>query len=299
MLMEHIIIFYKVAAEKSISKVAQANHISQPALSQQMQRLEEELNVKLFERSNRGIELTKAGVILQKYAEGFIQSYEYLKEELENLKADKGTFRIAATPVACNYALPCTLYRVSKEFPDYSFSLNCFPSSEITQQIQTEQADLGFSVKPVTDSSIVCNKAYTDRIHLVVNTNYKGKLPHDIKDLKKHPLIMLNEISSTYRLLVNYLEELGCPIEQLNVSYHLNSTEAVKNAVLAGHGFAFLPYMSIKKEVYLKEIQIIELPNITLDYDIYSLYRADKNNVGDSTKKITQYLVNTINQSIC
>lgn len=56
MLLEHIIMFYKIATEKSISKVAQNNHISQPALSQQMQRLEEELDVKLLERSNRGID---------------------------------------------------------------------------------------------------------------------------------------------------------------------------------------------------------------------------------------------------
>ena len=60
MQLEHIMLFSKIAEEKSISRVAQASHISQPALSQQMQRLEEEVGQKLFERSNRGIELTEA-----------------------------------------------------------------------------------------------------------------------------------------------------------------------------------------------------------------------------------------------
>ena len=79
MLLENVIMFSKVASQKSISKVAAANHISQPALSQQMQRLEEELGTKLFVRSNRGIELTEAGHIMQRYAVFFEKNYENLQ----------------------------------------------------------------------------------------------------------------------------------------------------------------------------------------------------------------------------
>ena len=98
MLLENVIMFNKVANEKSISKVAIANHISQPALSQQMQRLEEELGTKLFVRSNRGIELTEAGRIMQRYALLFEKNYQNLREEIDNLSSSNVTFRIAASP---------------------------------------------------------------------------------------------------------------------------------------------------------------------------------------------------------
>ena len=87
MLLEQISMFSRIAKEQSISKAAQAIHISQPALSQQMQRLEEELGVKVFERSNRGIILTRAGEVMQKYSEQFLETYSNLKEELDRLES--------------------------------------------------------------------------------------------------------------------------------------------------------------------------------------------------------------------
>ena len=299
MLLEHVIMFCKIANEKSISKVAQANHISQPALSLQMQRLEEELGVKLFERSNRGIRLTKAGVIMQKYGLQFMQSYDNLREEIDNLKACKVTFRIAASPVTCDYALPCILYKANQKFPDYSFSLNGFPSNEVIAQIRNEQAELGFIVGECKEEDISCTEAFVDKIHLVSKTGYNTKSIRSIADLQRHPLIMLNENFSSYRLGYNYLKQAGFPAEHFQNSYHLNTTEAVKSAVIAGHGLAFLPYISIKKEVYMKELQIIEIPDFNLNYDIHSIYKTKEGSLGAAQKEIVQYLIHNVNKNIC
>ncbi|KSV59013.1 LysR family transcriptional regulator [Acetivibrio ethanolgignens] len=299
MLLEHVIMFCKIANEKSISKVAQANHISQPALSLQMQRLEEELGVKLFERSNRGIQLTKAGIIMQKYGLQFMQSYDNLREELDNLKSSKVTFRIAASPVICDYALPCILYKANQKFPDYSFTLNGFPSNEVIAQIRNEQADLGFIVGNCRDDDIVCNDAFVDKIYLVAKTGYNIKSIHSLDDLKRYPLIMLNENFSSYRLVYNYLKQKGCTTENFKINYHLNTTEAVKSAVIAGHGLAFLPYMAIKKEVYMKELQIIEFPDFNLNYDVHSIYRTKEGSLGTTQKEIIQYLIHNVNKNIC
>lgn len=299
MLLEHVIMFCKIADEKSISKVAQANHISQPALSLQMQRLEEELGVKLFERSNRGIQLTEAGIVMQKYGLQFMQSYDNLREEIDNLKVNKITFRIAASPVSCDYALPCILYKVNQKFPDYSFALNGFPSKEVIAQIRNEQADLGFIVGKCKEEDIVCAPAFVDKIHLVAKTGYNAKSIHSIADLKKHPLIMLNEHFSSYRLVYNYLEQSGFTDKDFRIHYHLNTTEAVKSAIIAGHGLAFLPYMAIKKEVYMKELQIIELADFNLDYDVHSIYKTKEDSLGTTHKEIIQYILQNVKKSIC
>ena len=76
MLIEQIIMFDRIAREKSISKAASASHISQPALSQQMQRLEEELGVKLLVRSGRNITLTDQGIFFKRRAQELLDLEE-------------------------------------------------------------------------------------------------------------------------------------------------------------------------------------------------------------------------------
>ena len=299
MLLEHIIMFCKIANAKSISKVAQANHISQPALSLQMQKLEEELGVKLFERSNRGIQLTEAGTIMQKYGLQFMQSYNNLREEIDNLKASKVTFRIEASPVICDYALPCILYKATQKYPDYSFSLNGFPSSEVLSKVRSGQTDLGFIVGKCEDADICCQEAFVDKIYLVAKSGYNTKSLRSINDLKKHPLIILNENFSSYRLVANYLRQAGYSMEDFKINCRLSTTEAVKSAVIAGHGLAFLPYMAIKKEVYMKELQIIELPDFNVDYDVHSIYKAKEGTLNATQKDIIQYLLQSVNKNIC
>lgn len=299
MLMEQIFMFSRIAREKSISKAAQASHISQPALSQQMQRLEEELGVKLFERSNRGISLTRAGEVMQKYSEQFLETYSDLKEELENLQAYSGTFKIAATPVACNYALPCCLFKVNHKYPNYSFSLNSVPSSEVIHRVLHGQADLGFIVGKTEDEKLKCKLAFSDKICLVASQNFRIADKIRLDELKRIPIVMLNEQFSSYRLLCHYLAQQGYPAESLKVMYQLDSTESVKSTVMAGHGIAFLPYITVKKEVYQKQIKIIPVADFDLNYDVYSIHHAHSAKENPWMEEIVKYFLSIVAKSIC
>lgn len=299
MQMEQIVMFHRIAREKSISKAALAIHISQPALSQQMQRLEEELGVKLFERSNRGITLTDAGEVVQKYSEQFLETYSNLKEELENLQAHSGTFRIAATPVACNYALPCCLFKVNHKYPNYSFSLNSVPSSEAIHRVLHGQADLGFVVGETNEEKLDCRLAFSDKICLVVSSNFHIADRIGMDELRKVPMVMLNEQFSSYRLLCRYLAQQGYPVDGFRVMYQLDSTESVKSTVMAGHGAAFLPYITVKKEIYQKQIKIIPVADFDLKYDVYSIYHAQDNRSSQSMDEIIRYFISIVSKSIC
>lgn len=299
MLMEHIIMFNKIASEQSISKVAQANHISQPALSQQMQKLEEELGVKLLERSNRGITLTKAGQVMLKYSSQFMGIYEDLKEELGNLRVNNGTFRIASTAVACNYALPCALHKVRARFPQFTFNLNCVNSNETIYKVLNNQADLGFIVGKTEEKGLICNFAFSDKIYLLAHSSYKIKDSITLEDLSRFPLVMLNENFSSYRLVQQYLKEQGYPTESMNVMYHLDSSEAVKSFVLAGYGLAFLPYMTVKKELYQNQLRIIEVKDFDLNYEVFSIYRNHGDCLDRTVQEINKYFVSTVNKNIC
>lgn len=299
MQLEHVVLFSKIAVEKSISKVAAANHISQPALSQQMQRLEEEVGLRLFERSNRGIELTDAGRVMQKYAHQLIRSYDSFREEIDNLQHNSGTYRIAATSVAGNYTLPCTLFKLKNKFPKFQFSLTSMPSREVVRQVLEDRADVGFVVGNVEEPELVCKKAFSDVIHLVAAKDYRVKDQITIEALEKHPLIMLNENFSSYRLLLDQIKNLGYDIEDFQVLYHLDSTESVKASVIGKYGMAFLPHMAVKKELYLKQLKIIEADNLHLVYDVSMIYKTKETSSSDLIRNVTKYFERIVNSSIC
>lgn len=299
MLLEQIFMFSQIALEKSISKAACASHISQPALSQQMQRLEEELGVRLFERSNRGITLTRAGEVMQKYSEQFLELYGSLKEELENLSTFSGTFKIAATPVACNYALPCSLFKVNRHYPNYSFSLNSVPSKEVLYRVLHGQADLGFIAGKVEEPELSCTLAFQDKICLVANSHFRVGDNVSLEDLKRIPMVMLNEQFSSYRLLCMYLNKKGYSVNKFKIMYQLDSTESVKSSVLAGHGVAFLPYITVKKELYQKQLKILSLADFDLDYNVYSVYSPKAVKGNPYLDVIIKYFISIVTGSIC
>lgn len=297
--LEHIILFSKIATEKSISKVAAASHISQPALSQQMQRLEEEVGIKLFERSNRGIELTEGGRVMQKYALQFMRTYENFKEEIGNLQNNSGTFRIAATNVAGNYAIPCTLFKIKNKFPTFTFSLASMPSSGVMRHVAEDQADVGFVVGAVEETGMVCKKSFSDKIFLVASKDYNVRESLSIQDLQHYPLIMLNEDFSSYRLLVSQFKARGYDMSDFKVLYHLDSTESVKASVIGKYGMAFLPYMAIKKEIYLGQIKLVEMPDFNLSYDVSIIYKSQNLQASNPISAVTKYFEHIVTTSIC
>jgi len=97
--------FQEIAKLKSISKVANNSHISQPALSQQIQKLEDSLEKKLFIRSNRGVKLTESGEIVLKYADNIIRTYNKMisdlnEQENKEIKIEVSTqLQLTASPV--------------------------------------------------------------------------------------------------------------------------------------------------------------------------------------------------------
>ena len=117
---EYLRFFYEVASVKSISKVANNSHISQPALSQQIHKLEDNLGYKLLDRSNKGVQLTEAGKIVEKYAKNILKVYENMLVDLNDISNNNKAIRIDAFPTMATYALPCTIYMIKEKYSNYN-----------------------------------------------------------------------------------------------------------------------------------------------------------------------------------
>ncbi len=297
--LEHLALFLKIAQEKSISKVASASHISQPALSLQMQKLEDILNCKLFERSNRGIQLTDAGIITKRYAAQLMFTYDQFMEELHNLRNHNDTCRVVATQVAANYAIPCTLVKAKEKFPEYMFTLASMPSLEVIRQVTSNQADIGFIVGETDETDLYCKNVFSDQIVLVAAKDYNVKCSLSMNGLKRHPLVLLDENYSSYRMMANQLKSMGFAMDDFNVSYHLDSTESVKSMVIGGNGLSFLPYMAVKKEIYLQQLKLVDTEDFCLRYDVSIIYKQKVEDSNYQVMMVKKYFENMVPTTIC
>ncbi|MEA3422736.1 MAG: LysR family transcriptional regulator [Bacillota bacterium] len=269
--------FYNVAMAKSISKVALNSHISQSALSQQIQKLEESLGHKLLIRSNKGVELTEMGTIVFKYSDNIVRTYNKMIEEIGNYEDNTQNLQIEACWPLALYALPCTLYEMKNRFKKHNYILKSNSASAIEQNIVNNISNIGFIYGKPKDETIVSLEIGYDDIVLVAPYTMNIGDEISINELYEHPLIMLEDNLRIKRYIRTHLMNIGYKFEELNVLFNMDTAEAVKSALSQGVGMSFLPYISVKKEIYRKQLKIIKIKEISISYPIYLVYKKDYN----------------------
>ena len=283
MQLESFRLFYRTATLGTISGAAEAAHISQPALSQQIKRLEQDLGFDLLRRSNKGVELTEAGKIVAKYAEHFISLQDNLLADLAtmaNSEAGNLTVRVAASPVVGVYGLPCTMFQVKSTFPEVIFNLTTRPSREVEQAILQGESDIGFMVGPPASKELIHKEVYSDGVCLVAASDFPVADALTMDALLAYPLVVHSMRSSLYGKVAEYFSQLGRSFSKHHILFHLDTAESVKSSVLQNHGLAFLPYMAIKKELYLKQLKVIELEGFHLKYDVHVVHKQKRSAEG-------------------
>lgn len=272
---ENLKYFYEAATLKSISKAAEKSHISQSALSKQIQRLEENLDVKLINRSNKGVELTDAGILVLKYAEKILHNYVRMEEEVKNVATNRNNVKINACCVLNPYITTKVIFHLKNKLSTLTFDVNSNYCDRIEAEISDFNADIGLVCKKPTDKTILCDVLTSDRVVLVTNSNLDVPDIIDFPDMLKYPIVMLNANNGTNETVKKKLESIGKDIADLKIVFSSDSTESVKAAVVSGQGIAFLPYMVVKSELengYLSEIKVNDLD---LTYDLYLIYNHD------------------------
>ena len=266
--------FREVVETKSISKVAANRHISQSALSQNIQKLEDELGYQLLLRSNKGVVPTEAGRILFKYSGTMLRIEEKLKEELEALENSVENIRINGYLSLVDYSLPCVLYKVKKSFPTYNFEMKAKSNLDSITDLINELTDLCFVTEEPCDDRLDVSKIGKEHIVLVAHVDSKVPDVIDVEALQKHEVILLDDDALTIStFLKEKLKRVGLSIDKIPIMFKVDSIPAAKSSINNQLGICFLPYMSVKKELYEKRFKIIEVKNFNLDYDIYMVTR--------------------------
>jgi DNA-binding transcriptional LysR family regulator len=291
--------FREVVEAKSISKVAMNKHISQSALSQNIQKLEDEIGHQLLERSNKGVDPTEAGRILFTYSGTMLRIYKKMQEELESLTHSTEHIRINGYLSLVDYSLPCVLYKIKKKFPKYTFEMHAKGNADSITDLINELTDMCFVTEEPCDNRLDYEKIGKERIVLVAN--YSARIPDvlDVKDLARHEMVLLDDNSLTIsNFLKHELKKINMKMDDLPIMFKVNSIPAAKSSVSNNLGICFLPYMSVKKELYEKRFKMIEIEHINLDYDIYLVTR-NRNERDKPTTDVYHYFVDNGENDFC
>jgi len=263
--------FQEIAKIKSISKVANNSHISQPALSQQIQKLEDFLGTELFIRSNRGVELTESGKIVLKYADNIIRTYDKMLSELD--EQDSKEIKIEGEHTIATYCLPCVILNMQMKFPKHRYNLVSASPDKIEQDVASDICEIGFTTTPVQDESLNSKNVIDEKVVLISPPSYDMPEKINLTDVLDNKFIILKEDCIIKENFKDGLKEKGQSFNDVEVISRLDSTEAMKTLVRKGYGVAFVPYNSVRDEFSANEIQVSRITDYNLDYDIYMIYK--------------------------
>ncbi|MBV4420586.1 LysR family transcriptional regulator [Clostridium tyrobutyricum] len=236
-----------ISEEKSISKAAKKLYISQPSLSQYIIRLENNLGVKLFDRTTNSIKLTFAGEKYLKTAKSILNLNIQLRKELSDIAGSKKGRIIIGIPIQIGrYILPLVLPEFNNKFPEIKLSIQEDVTLKLEQMLLDGKIDIAILNLPIKNEKILYKTVCNERIFLVAPRNhpicYHKNSKRDqklyINSLKNEKFILLKQ-GQRMRLIADIIFQHSH--FKPNILLELTNVDTAHRIAAEGMGFAFIP----------------------------------------------------------
>lgn len=278
---DYLISFIETYRENSISKACKKLHLTQSALSQQLQSLEKSLDSNLLIRSNKGVTLTEEGDIVASYAETIINLYDNMLKELQHSKQSLiNEIKIFSCNSVGEYLLPCTLHLYKKNHLDIRFNLKTEKTKDVIENILDCSADIGFIDTKFKQEGIECITVSTGNLVFIYSekNDYINASTISLNEIYKLPLIMGPKESFLRQSIEDMFFKNNINVNGLNIEIELDTIESIKASVIANHGVSILPYTSVKKELYSGVLRTTPIEDAAPKHNICMIYQKNRAN---------------------
>lgn len=250
--------FYHVARRLNFTRAAADLNLSQPAVSRQIEALENTLGLPLFHRSHRSIALTEAGMILFRQCEQILSLVEQTKASIEALKnLESGSLAVGLSTTVGNYVLPHTILEFTQKYPGIQTSIEIDCTQKILHSVEEGSTDIAVIAGPVISNALYMEPFLKDEIVLAISRDHplarKGKITFD--SLLAYTFLIRREGSHSRQTIQNHFQQIGWKPELV---MELDTTEAMKQAIMAGTGIAFMSKYAVRFETDYGLIHTIE-----------------------------------------
>jgi DNA-binding transcriptional LysR family regulator len=255
--LDQLRILKAIATEGSFKRAADSLYVSQPAVSLQVQNLERQLSVPLFDRGGRRAQLTEAGHLLLEYGDRILslcQETCRAIEDLQNLQG--GTLIVGASQTTGTYLLPRMIGLFRQRYPEVAVQLHVHSTRRTSWSVANGQVDLaiiGGEVPSELQESLEIIPYAEDELALIMPVYHPLANAEIIRreDLYQLKFIALDSQSTIRKVIDQVLTRCGIETGNLHIEMELNSIEAIKNAVQSGLGVAFVSISAIEKELQM------------------------------------------------
>ena len=252
MLLRHIRYFLAVAEHKNFTRAAEALHVSQPTLSQQIRQLEDTLHAPLLDRSGRTIALTDAGVAYLGYARRALQDLEAGRRAIHDVQElSRGALRVAMTPTFTAYLVGPLVEAFNSRYPGITLTIQEMPQERMETLLNDDALDVGVAFDEVRSPDIEGETLLRESLALMVGKSHpyaKRRRAITLEDFNREALVLLSTQFATRMQIDRHCRQLGAAPR---IAIEVNSISAIVEIVRRGRLATVLPAAIVREQTGL------------------------------------------------
>jgi len=268
-------VFEAVARLLSFSRAAEELHLTQPAVSTQVAKLEEHAGNVLFEQFGKKIFLTPAGAELLQISRAIIQQFEAAENAMMQFKGVSGGKLNVGVISAGDYFFPRLLVEFASRHRGVTLNFTVHNREGLLTHIAENLTDLAIMVRPPTDLD-TSNQAFAPHPYVIVappTHPLVGVPAIPLKRLMREPFVVREKASDTWHSME---DGFGRELEHINIAMEIRSTETIKQAVIAGMGVSFVSAHTISQELKAGSLCVLDVEDFPLMLNWYVVHRRTK-----------------------
>jgi DNA-binding transcriptional LysR family regulator len=268
-------VFEAVARLLSFSRAAEELHLTQPAVSTQVKKLEDHAGLALFEQFGKKIYLTPAGAELLDISRGIIQQFEIAESAMTQFKGVSGGKLNVAVISAGDYFFPSLLVEFIGRHQGVVLNFTVHNREELLSHMTANLTDLAIMVRPPHEADMVAEPFAPHPYVIVAPPGHAlvGETGIRVERLLREPFVVREKGSDTWQSMQ---EGLGDHVDRLNIAMQIKSTETIKQAVMAGMGIGFLSAHTIAQELRTGSLKVLDVRGFPLMLHWYVVHRRHK-----------------------
>lgn len=268
-------VFEAVARHLSFSRAAEELHLTQPAVSTQVRKLEEHAGNVLFEQFGKKVYLTAAGSELLQISRAIIQQFEAAEAAMAQFKGVSGGKLNVGVISAGDYFFPRLLVEFASRHPGVSLNFTVHNREGLLTHIAENLTDLAIMVRPPSDLDTT-NQPFAPHPYVIVAAPQHPLVNVPcipMSQLMREPFVVRERGSDTS----NSMEEgFGGDLGDMRIAMEIRSTETIKQAVIAGMGISFLSAHTISQELRAGALRVLDVQGFPLMLNWYVVHRRTK-----------------------
>jgi DNA-binding transcriptional LysR family regulator len=272
-------VFLAVAESGSFSRGAEASYLTQSTVSQHISALEDELEMRLLDRTPRGAQLTDAGRLLVTHAHRIVNEVGEARRALDHFRGvEDVSLTIGASSIPGIYLIPSLVPFIRREYPGLHLTVLQGDSKDITERVSRGEFELGVVGSRFAVENCTFTPTGNDRIILVAGKGHpwfdRQFVPTEA--LPGQQFVFREEGSGTGKTVTDALAAAGIVPADLQAGIRLGSNEAVKAAAAAGAGLAFVPAVSVHRELKQAELREIRVEGLEITRQFFLVSRTGR-----------------------